>query len=247
MMNSLLPRLALCSVLLALPAQAHAAPRAGGIVDAAAGILTHPLAASILLALGFRGTAMQLKAPAAWTAGLTWIALVGGANPRTVEFADWQLIVLLALGLVLLAVEAFVLPGFGVAGVAGVAAVIASLLFWLQGPIPLTMSLVSVGAPLLLVFVLLGIGLWRFLVNLPRNGNARLHSSTRRDDGYVASTARLDLVGVDGVALTDLHPSGAARFGEERVDVISEGSFIPAGTPVRVVRAEGYRHVVRAV
>jgi membrane-bound serine protease (ClpP class) len=45
--------------------------------------------------------------------------------------------------------------------------------------------------------------------------------------------------------VTDLHPSGTAQFGEERVDVVSEGGFVPAGTRVQVVQAEGYRHVVR--
>jgi membrane-bound serine protease (ClpP class) len=52
---------------------------------------------------------------------------------------------------------------------------------------------------------------------------------------------------MDGVAVTDLHPSGTAQFGDERVDVVSEGSFVEAGTAVRVVRADGYRHVVRPV
>jgi membrane-bound serine protease (ClpP class) len=57
---------------------------------------------------------------------------------------------------------------------------------------------------------------------------------------------REDLVGRDGVAMTDLRPSGTALVGEERVDVVTEGEFISQGSPLRVLRSEGYRLVVRA-
>lgn len=251
MMNSLLPRLALCPVLLALPAaaQARAEPGVGGIVAVAAGFLTHPPVAAILLALGFLGLLVELKTPSfglAGSAGLASLALFFGSH-MMLGLAGWEVLVLFAAGLVLLAVEAFVLPGFGVAGVLGVLAVVASLVLGMAGPLPTPVDLVQAGAVVLTAVVLLGIGVWQLLERLPRSGKAQLHASTRREDGYVASTPRLDLVGVDGVALTDLHPSGAARFGDERLDVVSEGSFIPAGTPVRVVRADGYRHVVRAL
>jgi membrane-bound serine protease (ClpP class) len=63
-------------------------------------------------------------------------------------------------------------------------------------------------------------------------------------DGYVSAPAT-ELVGRDGVALTDLRPAGTARFGNERVDVVTEGEYVAQGSPVRVIRSEGYRHVVR--
>ena len=49
-----------------------------------------------------------------------------------------------------------------------------------------------------------------------------------------------------GVAESDLRPVGVARFGEARIDVVSEGGFVRAGTPVRVREVEGARIVVRA-
>jgi membrane-bound serine protease (ClpP class) len=54
-------------------------------------------------------------------------------------------------------------------------------------------------------------------------------------------------VGREGTALTDLRPSGTARIGEERIDVVTEGEYVPQGSKVLVVRSEGYRHVVRKV
>ena len=58
---------------------------------------------------------------------------------------------------------------------------------------------------------------------------------------------RVDLVGQEGVALTDLRPAGTARIGAERVDVVTEGEYVSQGAPIRVVRSEGYRHVVMPV
>lgn len=55
------------------------------------------------------------------------------------------------------------------------------------------------------------------------------------------------LVGREGVALTNLRPSGTARIGNQRVDVVSHGALIEKGTPIRVVQTERLRVVVRAI
>lgn len=74
-----------------------------------------------------------------------------------------------------------------------------------------------------------------------------LERSTSRETGYISAPEREDLVGEIGVTVTDLRPSGTARFGEERIDVVTEGPFVEAGARVVVLRAEGYRHIVRGV
>ena len=51
----------------------------------------------------------------------------------------------------------------------------------------------------------------------------------------------------EGVAITSLRPAGVGLFADERVDVVSESEWIEEGTPIRIMSAEGYRHVVRAV
>ena len=80
---------------------------------------------------------------------------------------------------------------------------------------------------------------------LPARGRGIfLMTATDRATGYIASAAREDLVGAEGVAATDLHPSGTAVLGGERLDVVSEVGFIDKGARIRVVRSEGYRHVV---
>jgi membrane-bound serine protease (ClpP class) len=93
------------------------------------------------------------------------------------------------------------------------------------------------------------IAAWALLRALPRSGRfsksgMMLADATDRATGYISSPIRDELVGKTGVALTDLRPAGAAQFGDERLDVVSDNMWISAGTPIKIVRSEGYRHVV---
>ncbi len=53
--------------------------------------------------------------------------------------------------------------------------------------------------------------------------------------------------GREGIAVTDLRPSGTGLFGEERIDVVSESQWVERGSPIRIIASEGYRQVVRLV
>ncbi|RYD73934.1 MAG: hypothetical protein EOP84_20730, partial [Verrucomicrobiaceae bacterium] len=66
--------------------------------------------------------------------------------------------------------------------------------------------------------------------------------------GITIPSERVEVpTGSTGQARTDLRPAGKAVFGDEILDVVSQGDFIAAGTPVRVVSADGTRLVVAAV
>ncbi|HHY59202.1 MAG TPA: hypothetical protein GX504_01180, partial [Clostridia bacterium] len=68
----------------------------------------------------------------------------------------------------------------------------------------------------------------------------------KNESGYVAPEVSLTrLVGAEGVALTVLRPAGTAEINGEKVDVVAEGSYIPSQTPIKVVKVEGTRVVVR--
>lgn len=54
------------------------------------------------------------------------------------------------------------------------------------------------------------------------------------------------LVGREGVSLTPLRPSGNGDFDGEKLDVVSDGAFIPQGARIRIVRVEGLRILVKA-
>ena len=152
------------------------------------------------------------------------------------------LVLLFLTGLVLLAVEVLLLPGFGVAGVAGILAVAASLVWAASyGPAVPALLLLSLAAAGVLVFYLLrrfGLRRLRGLVL-----GERLDSA----GGYLASGDLTRLAGAEGRALTPLRPAGTALLAGERVAVVSQGEFIPAGAAVRVVLIEGQRVVVQEV
>ncbi len=93
---------------------------------------------------------------------------------------------------------------------------------------------------------------WVLIRSLPDNqrlirSNIILGGRLSKETGYVSAAIRADLIGAQGVTLTDLRPSGSARINGERVDVVADAGWLEAGTPVRVVRAEGYRTLVEAV
>jgi membrane-bound serine protease (ClpP class) len=93
---------------------------------------------------------------------------------------------------------------------------------------------------------------WYLLRRLPSNrrlgrSGIFLTRDTARSTGYASAVRRGELVGKEGVAATDLRPSGTGQFGEERLDVVSDSEWIERGTPIRIVASEGYRNVVRPV
>jgi membrane-bound serine protease (ClpP class) len=215
--------------------------------------LTNPLVAPMLLSLGFLGIMFEIKSPGFGVpglAGVSSLALFFGSH-YLVGLAGWEEFMLLVAGVVLLAAEMFVIPGFGVAGVLGIVAVLASVYLTLLTPFPGATEYAQAAALLSLALIVVIIAAWAMLRYLP--GSARfatsglmLGESESTAAGYLSAKVRPELVGVTGVALTDLRPSGTARFGEERIDVVADATWISAGTAVRIVRSEGYRHVVQA-
>ncbi|CAN5787216.1 nodulation protein NfeD [soil metagenome] len=211
--------------------------------------LTHPLVAPFLLSIGFLGLIMEVKTPAFGMAGLAGISSLGlfFGSHFIIGLAGWEVVLLLAVGVILLLVEALILPGFGVAGVLGGGAIAVSIVMSMIGSLPtmgdILLALNVLGASVILVFLIS----WQLIRHLPQDRRAQNlwhRTSMTREEGYVSSLSRPELVGTEGVTLTDLRPSGTARFGDEMVDVVSIGPWVPAGTEIRIVRAEGYRHVV---
>jgi membrane-bound serine protease (ClpP class) len=212
--------------------------------------LTHPAVAPLLLSLGFLGLLVEIKTPAFGLAGLTGLLCLGaffGAR-LLVNLAGLEELLLLGTGIVLVALEALVIPGFGVAGVLGGAAILGSITLSMLGSFPTVTDVISaLGwiAISVLVVLVFAFGILRHLPHSRSLSGIFLKDSTSRDVGYLSAPDRADLVGREGVALTDLRPSGTALIEEERVDVMTEGPWVEQGTPVVVVRARSFDIVVR--
>lgn len=147
------------------------------------------------------------------------------------------LIALLAAGMLLIGAEIFV-PG-AVIGTLGALCLASGC--WMAFTIsPVLGGYVTAGVVLMLGVV---VALW--IKFFPRSTIGR--SMTLSEDGktFKSSDSRAALVGKDGIAQSELRPAGFAVIDGKRVDVITEGSLVPQGAPIRVVRVEGNRVIVR--
>ena len=212
------------------------------------------LVSPFLLSLGFLGLLAEIRTPSfglAGAVGITCLALFFGSN-MIVGLAGLEDVLIVGAGLVLLGIEAFIVPGFGLFGVAGIVAILTGLYMSLLGNIP-TMPDFTRAAWVLTSSMLLLIGsAWALIRTLPSSSRLAesgifLLAKTTSATGYESAEVRSDLVGKYGTAITDLRPAGTALVGDERIDVVSESEWISAGTPVKILSAEGYRHIVRSV
>ena len=215
---------------------------------------SNPIVAPFLLSLGFLGLLAEIKTPSfgmAGAAGVISLSLYFGSH-LIVGLAGLEDMLIFGAGVVLLGVEALVIPGFGLFGVAGIAAVAAGLFMSMLGSLPTASEYTSAGMILATTVLLVLVSAWALIRTLPKTSRLAksgifLLQRTDRAIGYESAEVRDDLMDTIGTAITDLRPSGTALFGDERIDVVSESEWITEGTQVRVISAEGYRHIVRAV
>jgi membrane-bound serine protease (ClpP class) len=164
------------------------------------------------------------------------------------------------VGVILIMVEIFAIPGFGVAGVAGIIAVITGLTLSLVDNVVFKdpefsgegLGILMKSLSLVLVSVLLGIifSLWatRKLLTTTAFGNLSLKSEQRTEEGFIGvETRQKSLVGELGVAHTILRPSGKVMIKGRLYDAKSEYGFIEKGSAIKVIRYEtGQVYVVKA-
>lgn len=213
---------------------------------------TNPIVAPFLLSIGFLGLIVEIKTAGfglAGGAGLLALSLFFGAH-MIVGLAGWEEVILLVIGLVLILVEIVIVPGFGLFGIGGALAVLASIYLSLVGQLSTAVDYSQAALVLSVAGIVMLVGAWSIIRTLPRNARLAksgvlLSDELDRAGGYLSAAVRKELVGAAGVAATDLRPAGAGLFGEERLDVVAEAGYIPAGTQIRIVSSEGYRLVVR--
>ena len=214
--------------------------------------LTHPVISSLLMTVGLLGLIVEIRTPGfavPGTVGLLSLGLFFWGH-WIVQLAGWEELLLVSLGVVLVAIEVFVLPGFTVAGLAGIVALVTGLGMTLVGAGATSNAIiVALGrvAISILVAMAAAFALLRLLPRLPFGRRLVLQTGMRTDLGYVsAPESDHQWLGRTGTALSPLRPAGIAEIDGARVDVVSDGGFIDAGTPILVTRVDGNRIVVRA-
>lgn len=147
---------------------------------------------------------------------------------------------LIIIGILLVAVEIFLIPGFGFAGLAGLILMLSGVYLaadtFAQGALYLIITFLATG---LLIFVGVKTGRLKRLWG-------KIFLGEQQNSSFVAPKADyIKFLGKTGTALTLLRPSGSAVIDDERVDVVSEGGFIERGANIKVIAVEGTRIIVR--
>lgn len=214
--------------------------------------LNNPIVSSLLIMIGIFGLIAEIKSPG-WgvpgTAGIIALALFFGSS-YILQLASIIEILMFVGGLILLLLEIFVIPGFGIAGISGIILIIASLFLSLIGPNPslepgiISRAIIQLSVALLFALILIFL-LVRFLPKSNIFKKFILSEEEKAHAGYTSRTTLSDLLGAEGVALTTLRPAGTAEINGKRVDVVTESEYIEHGKPLIVIAVEAMRVVVR--
>ena len=245
-----------------------------GVGEKVLAILNTGIIRAILLGLFFTCLYWALHAPGHGIAEVVCVVLLAVlvGVPLMTGYAQWWEIAVILVGIALLAIELFVIPGFGVVGIGGILLILFGLLMTFVAPEPgrpplslpsLPQSWTSIRNGLAMIVaalvgsLLLCLWLRRYLPRMPYFKGLILDASVGGTDAAMAgSLTNIDpddlcpAVGARGTALTDLRPGGRAEFrdaagGAHVIAVVSDSGFIARGSPIAVREAAGNRVVVR--
>lgn len=220
----------------------------------------------LLIMVGLAGGYFELKTPGFGFGGIvsiTAFALFFFGNYLAGNMAGYELAAIFVLGLVLIAVEIFIIPGFGLPGITGLLMVIGALVFSMVDGIewqkfqwggtgttglldamsgPASHLALGIFGSLILLYVLM-----KYVPKLKFVENTMLPGSLTRGTGSGEDEHFGERVGMTGTATSNLRPSGKAEIDGQVLEVIAEGSFIDKGEPVRVVSEDGMGIAVKKV
>ena len=214
--------------------------------------INHPIITSILMMVIMVGMFMEIKTPG-WgvpgTASLIALALFFGSG-YILEVASIMDILLFLAGVLLLIVEVFVIPGFGVFGIAGIILMIAGLFLGLISDLPLIDGDILGMAVMQLAgaFVLSGIMIFLLAKTLPKTkiwNKLILKDNINAKSGYTSNKKFAHLLKKEGKALTDLRPAGTVIINDRRYDAVTQGEYIEKDNKIKVIEIEGSKIVVK--
>ena len=210
--------------------------------------------APFLMMLGLGGLWLEFKTPGFGIFGIAGITclLLFFFGHHIAGLAGMEDVIIFILGVILLAIEVFVTPGFGVMGFSGLLLIFVSFISAMSERMPgkwrpIDFSPETFSIPFLKVMlsflgaILLVVIAGKFLPQ------TRAFKSLTLGDVVPDMDEDLSLVGMAGVAHSDLRPGGTAYIGGSKVDVVTQGDYIPRETQIRVVGVEGNRIVVEDV
>ena len=214
------------------------------LAERVAGFLTQPGVMFLLLVIGIAGIVIEMLVPGFGVPGFTGLIAFGlfFFGHYIAGFAGMESVVLFIVGVALLIVELFV-PSFGILGILGAIALVSGVA---TAAYDTGNAVVSLSFAFVVALIIAGItayvfrhrGIWNKFI---------LSDKLTSEQGYLSGSARQDLAGREGVALTPLRPSGTIEVDGERIDAVTAGDFIMSGRPIAITKLEVTRVIVREV
>jgi len=227
--------------------------------------LINPVVSGLLIMIIIGGLYFELQSPGiGFPLAAAVLAAILYFAPLYLEGlqANWQLVVFLA-GIILVMVEIFAIPGFGVTGVLGIAGIVTGLTFTMIDKITfefgppsdgtgIQAAMASFAIVILSIFIAFILSIWlsKKLFS-PHNllGKLALQKIQNVDEGYISfdSKKQKSLIGARGKAYTILRPSGRVIIEGEIYDARSDIGLIERGADIKVIRHEtGQLYVIKA-
>ena len=217
----------------------------------------------LLLIIGVIGVYIEFKTPGFGLPGIVGIAAFAlyflGGYVAGLSGAEW--VVVFVLGLALVVVELFVYPGTVVIGMLGAVLMLAAIIMAMvdlypapgPGVLPALPTLDKFQLPMRQLFIATlggGIGIWLASLFLPKTSLYRAvvsHSASGVKTEAEFAQIKKSRQGQMGVAISALRPGGIAQFGDDILDVVSQGEMVPKGTQVRIIGTSGAGALVEVV
>ncbi len=207
----------------------------------------NPFISGLLILIIVAGIYFELQTPGLGFAGLAaLVALILYLIPYYLNglAENWEIIAFF-VGVVLIALEIFVIPGFGVAGISGIILMFGSLVLIMVNNDAFDFEFVPSGNLVSAVVValtgLLGGCILLFVIGA-RLPDTRVYKKVALVDtqkGYVSNPVIAGLKGKTGIAYTVLRPSGKIVIDGQMYDAYTLGEYIEKGQPIEVVSDEG--------
>ncbi|MEQ8473184.1 MAG: NfeD family protein [Marinoscillum sp.] len=228
-----------------------------GVADKIIALFLNPFVSGILILIIIGGIYFELQTPGV---GFPILASIIAAILYFTPYylnglaENWEIIAFF-IGVLLIAAEIFIIPGFGVAGISGLILTLGALILVMLNNDTFDFSFVKIDdifiavattlAGMLGSIIVMVFGGVR-LVNSPAFGRIALKDVQDRNEGYTSSFySEKSLIGKKGTAYTILRPSGRVEIEGEMYDAYTRGNYIDAGTEVEVISDEGTSLKVR--
>ena len=226
--------------------------------DKIIGFLTKPVISGLLIMIIIGGIYFELQTPgigfplaAAAVAAMLYFA------PLYIEglAANWEILIFI-IGLILLMVELFAIPGFGVAGISGIILIVTGLTLSMIDNIGFDFTGVRLNGFIQAFFIVIIASFFSLIGSffLTRKlfgghtmfGDLALLTTQQTTEGYVSADAHyMEMKGKTGTAFTMLRPAGKIDIEGQIFDAVAEAGFIEKGEAIRVVKYENAQLIVR--